>query len=255
LPGRTTTQIKLALGGLFLPLFGLAGSSGHLADQAGLSMRSKRELAAELEQLRQENDRLRLEAAQNAQIWTENNALRENFGWQRQSRWNLKAARVILRDPANWWRTLHIDLGRRDGITTNMPVLTPDGLVGKVWQVGFNSSHVVLIGDPKCSVSALVEGAEKPGSQKRSAVDGVITSAGTSVLDPTIVVMTFLDRQSAIKPGQRVVTSGMGGVFPKGIPIGQIAETRSVGYGLYLDGRVKLAAHLAHLDEVFVLLP
>src|SRR5688572_22072203 len=80
LPGRTTTQIKLAVGGLFLPLFGLAGSSGHLADQAGLSMRSKRDLATELEQLRLENDRLRLEATQNAQLSEENNTLRQTLG-------------------------------------------------------------------------------------------------------------------------------------------------------------------------------
>ncbi|MCI0539957.1 MAG: rod shape-determining protein MreC [Verrucomicrobiales bacterium] len=255
LPGRTATQIKIALGSLFLPLFGLAGSAQHLTDQTGSSMRSKRALVAEIEQLRLENDRLRVEAAQQAQVWEENDRLRQALAWQRQKKWNLKAARVILRDPANWWRTIRIDLGLQDGIATNMPVLTAEGLVGKVWQVGFNSSQVVLIGDPKCSVSALVEGTEKPGSTKKTAVDGVITSVGASVLDPSVVVLTFLDRQSAVKPGQRVITSGMGGVFPRGIPIGQIAETRSIDYGLYLDARVKLAANLAHLEAVFVMLP
>src|SRR5262249_3949893 len=126
LPGRTTTQIKLALASLFLPLFGLAGSAQHLADQTGPSLRSKRALAAALEELRRENERLRLEATQNAQVWEENERLRQALGWQRQTRWHLKAARVIFRDPANWWRTVHVDLGQRDGIVTNMAVLTPE---------------------------------------------------------------------------------------------------------------------------------
>ena len=255
LPSRTTTQIKLALTSLFLPLFGLAGSAHQLTDQAGSSLRSKRAILTELEQLRRENERLRLEAAQSAQVWEENDRLRRTLGWQRQTRWNLKAARVILRDPANWWRTIQIDLGHRDGIVTNLPVLTSDGLIGKIWEVGFNSSQVVLIGDPKCSVSALVEGADKPGSPKKGVVDGLITSDGSSILDPTIVDLRFLDRQSTVKPGERVITSGVGRVFPRGIPIGQIAETRSIGYGLYLEGRVKLAANLANLEEVFVLFP
>ena len=133
--------------------------------------------------------------------------------------------------------------------------MTSEGLVGKVWQVGFSSSQVVLIGDPKCSVAALVEGAEKPGFPRKGVVDGVITLVGSSVLDPTIVDLTFLDRQSTVKPGQRVITSGMGRVFPRGIPIGQIAETKSMGYGLFLEARVKLAANLANLEEVFVLFP
>jgi rod shape-determining protein MreC len=255
LPGRTTTQIKLALASLFLPLFGLAGSAEHLTDQAGSSMRSKRALIAELEQLRRENERLRLETTQNAQVWDENDRLRQALGWQLQIRWNLKTARVILRDPANWWRTIHIDLGQRDGIVTNMPVLTSEGLIGKIWQVGPRSSQVVLIGDPKCSVAALVEGAEKTGSPKKSVVDGVITSGGSSILDPTIVDLMFLDRQSTVKPGQRVITSGMGGIFPRGIQLGQIAETRSIGYDLYLAARVKLSANLANLEEVFVMFP
>src|SRR5262245_11780667 len=84
LPSRTTTQIKLAFASLFLPLFGLAGSAQHLTDQAGLSLRSKRDLAAELEQLRQENERLRLEATQNSQVWEENDRIHQALGWQRQ---------------------------------------------------------------------------------------------------------------------------------------------------------------------------
>src|SRR5437867_1103509 len=154
LPGRTTTRIKLALSSLFLPMFGLAGSVQNLAEHAEQSVRSKRSFVTELEQLRRENDLLRLQATQDNQIWEENNQLRDAVGWQRQTPWKLKVkmARVILRDPANWWRTIHIDLGQRDGVVTNLPVLTSDGLIGRIKEVGFNSSQVVLIGDADCRV-------------------------------------------------------------------------------------------------------
>jgi rod shape-determining protein MreC len=82
-----------------------------------------------------------------------------------------------MRDPANWWRTVQIDLGSRDGVTDNLPVLTADGLVGRVSSVGLTRSQVVLIGDPNCRVSALVE---NPAHDT-----GVISASGP--LDNTLV--------------------------------------------------------------------
>ena len=259
LPERATTRLKLAFGALFLPLFGLAGSTHQLADQAGGALRSKRELLAEIEQLRRENDALRLQTNREAELWEENHRLREAVGWQRQAPGHPRFARVILRDPANWWRTLRIDLGARDGLVPDLPVMTTDGLVGRIHQVMPASAEVVLIGDPNCRVSALVqETLEKAGSPRRHATvvtHGVIVSSASSVLDPTVVDLTFLDRQSAVKPGQRVITSGLGPVFPRGLPIGHVVETSSVGYGLFMEARVKLSADLAHLEHVWVLMP
>ena len=71
----------------------------------------------------------------------------------------------------------------------------------------------------------------------------------------SIVEMTYLLRNSEAIPGQRVHTSGMGGIFPKGIPIGEIIQTNAVGFGLYLEARVKLSADMRELEEVWVLMP
>ena len=60
-----------------------------------------------------------------------------------------------MRDPANWWHTIQIDLGSRDGVTTNQPVLTSEGLVGRVSAVSFASAQVAIIGDPNCRISAV----------------------------------------------------------------------------------------------------
>ncbi len=119
-----------------------------------------------------------------------------------------------MRDPANWWRTVQIDLGSRDGVQTNLPVLTADGLVGRVSPSAMTRSQVVLIGDPNCRVSALVENATHDM--------GVLIASGP--LDTSLVDLTYLASSANLKPGQNVVTSGLGGVFPKGIPIGQIVD-------------------------------
>jgi rod shape-determining protein MreC len=157
--------------------------------------------------------------------------------------WKLKLANVVLRDPANWWRTVEIDLGARDGVVENLPVLTADGLVGRVSSVGAISSQVVLIGDPNCKASALVE---NPAHDM-----GIISGSGP--FDSSLADLTYLSGSANLKPGQSVITSGLGGIFPKGILIGQIVDSRSVEFGLYSEARVKLSANLGALEQVWVL--
>ena len=150
----------------------------------------------------------------------------------------------MLREPANWWRTVHIDLGSRDGVRENLPVLTSGGLVGRVGSVGLTSAQVMLVGDPNCKVSATVS------NEKRDS--GILGAA--SPLDNELVELTHLPRGADVKPGQAVVTSGLG-IFPKGIPIGRIVDSRPAEYGLYTQARVKLAANPGALEEVWVLMP
>ena len=130
-----------------------------------------------------------------------------------------------------------------------MPVLTLEGvLVGKVVQVGTSNARVALVGDSACPVSAVVE--EGPARDF-----GVIASSSGNVLDSSVVELTYVNRLTASKPGHAVVTSGLGQVFPPGIPIGHIVDTNSVGFGLYSEARVKLGANLDTLDQVWVVLP
>jgi rod shape-determining protein MreC len=247
LPGRTTAQIKVALSGLFLPLFGLAGSAQGLADRASNSLVPRRVLLTDLEQLRRENEQLRIEASQTTNVWFENGQLRKALGWQKQVPFKMKLARVIMRDPANWWRTIQIDLGSKDGVVTNLTVRTPDGLVGRVDEVGYRTSRVLLVGDPSCRVAAEVAETGDPG---------VFAGGLSSILDQSIVELSYLPRYSLARPGHRVITSGLqGGIFPRGILIGQVVDTNSVGYGLYMEARVKLAANFGNLENVWVIWP
>jgi rod shape-determining protein MreC len=244
LPSQTTARLKLGIGSAFLPLFGLASSTHQLAAKAGDTVVPRSQLLKENETFRREHEQTRIEMRHAEEIARENDRLRQLFGWQQQKRWNLKLGNVILREPANWWRTVQIDLGSRDGVRLNMPVLAWDGyLVGRVSQVSLTRSQVVLLGDPNCQVSALVE---------NDARDIAIIGA-SGPLDSTLVEMTYLSRNANVKSGQNVVTSGLGGIFPKAIPIGKIVDSHAAEYGLYTEARVKLAANLSALDEVWVL--
>jgi rod shape-determining protein MreC len=246
LPGRTAAKLKLGVGSLFLPLFGLAGSAQGLGEQGGQRLVSRRVLLQQLAQLQAENKQLRAQLQQGDQALRENNHLRQLVGWQQQSPWRLKAARIIARDTAFWWQTVRIDVGRRDGVRVDSPVLRAEGLVGRVSEVAHTTSQVVLIGDPKCHVAVVVR---ETGEQ------GVLSATSSGVLDHLLVDLTHLPRNSASKPGQTVYTSGLGGIFPAGVPVGAIVDSRSVGYGLYTEARVKLAVDSSRLEDVMVMLP
>jgi rod shape-determining protein MreC len=244
LPPTATARLKLAIGSLFLPLLGLTSTAQQLPVAAADAVLSRRELLQLTERLRHENDQLKVQSLQASATARENDQLRSALGWQRQVPWKLKLARVISRDPANWWRTVEIDLGSRDGVLENLPVLTAEGLVGRVSSVGLTRSQVVLIGDPNCKASAMVENAAHD--------KGIITPSGP--MDNSLVELTYLSGSANVKPGQKVITSGLGGVFPTGIPIGQITENaHPVEFGLYTEARVKLSANFSALEQVWVL--
>ncbi len=247
LPSPSVNKIKLAIGALFLPLFGLSNSTHAALNKTANSVVPRSDLIRQNEELRKENQELKLRLRQSDEAWRENGQFREMLSWQKQVPWKLKLSRVVGRDPANWWRTLQINAGARDGIRLNAPVLTADGLVGRVSALGDTRAQVLLLGDPNLRVGAVVEGETRE--------TGVILSNTSKPLENNMVDLGFLSRNSAVKPGQPVVTSGDGGIFPKGILIGHVVDSRPVEYGLSTEARVKLAARLSALEEVWVMLP
>ena len=245
LPGQAVSRLKLALGSVFLPLFGLTSLAHQTLPKAADRLTPRGELIRQNDALRRENSALRAQLWQGQEAQRENQRLRALAGWQPQAAGNYKSARVVSRDPANWWRTAQIDLGTRDGLRAHLPVLTSEGLVGRVEAVGLTRSQIVLLGDPKCRVPALVE------NDRRDT--GILGTA--SPLDGALVELTYLARAADLKPGQNVVTSGLGEIFPKGILIGKIVDAQPVEFGLCNQARVQLAANLNGLEEVWVLFP
>ena len=124
--------------------------------------------------------------------------------------------------------------------------VTEGGIIMCAEVLGLTTAEVVFVGDPKCRVAVVV---------RETSEHGVLSSSSVGVLDHRLMDLTHLPRHTALKPGQRVFTSGLGGVFPAGLPVGTIVDYRSVGYGLYTEARVKLSADTSRLNEVLVLFP
>src|SRR5262249_12735093 len=159
----------------------------------------------QIEQLQKENQLLKIQAAELAEVGRENARLRQALAFPKQAPWKLKMGHVVAKDPANWWRTLKIDLGVREGLAVNSPEVSGDGaLVGRVSEAGYAQSQVVLVGDPSCRVSVLIE-------DDKAREHGVIAPSSSSPLDSTLVDLSFLSRSSQLKAGQKVSTSGLGG--------------------------------------------
>ncbi|MBM3823002.1 MAG: rod shape-determining protein MreC [Verrucomicrobia bacterium] len=246
-PTRASARLKLVLRGLFVPFFGIGTLVDTGADRASLALLPRRYLIEQHAKLQREHERMAASFSRLEELERENRMLREAMNWRQKSGGNLKLARVVGRDPANWWCMIHIDMGQRHGVQANYPVLTQEGLVGRVADAGEFQSRVIMIGDPNCQVSAWVVEA---GTNT-----GMIQGGAGSGTDGSWADLVYLPNDPALKTGMRVVTSGMGQVFPRGIPIGRIMELRSVGHGLYLEAKVKLGLDLNALTEVFVLAP
>jgi rod shape-determining protein MreC len=182
---------------------------------------------------------------QNALLREEINQFRDANDWERRIPWESKLVRVVGRDPFNWWRRIKINLGSNKGIRFNQPVISSKGnLVGRVSEVGPLTSWVVLAGDPNCRFSALI---------KESRSQGGIVSPRQYSSDPRVVELTYLPNDVELRPGQAVVTSGLGGGFPKEIPVGLVVDSWISKDGLYTEARVKLHANLNQLETVRVL--
>jgi rod shape-determining protein MreC len=246
LPSKTTARLKLGIGSLFVPFFGIANSAQQGASRAGEALLPRSELIRQNAALREQNQELHLQLARTEAIARENDRLRELVKWpQRQRHGKYKMASLVLRDPANWWRTVQIDLGSRDGLSNNLPVLAPNGaLVGRISSVSLTRSQVVLLGDPNCRVSARIDNLARD--------TGII--GGSGPLESEFVEVSYLPRSAELKAGQNVWTSGWGGIFPKDILIGLVMDSRTEDSGLYTVARVKLAANLSALEELWVIL-
>lgn len=149
------------------------------------------------------------------------------------------AARVIGESPDPWTRLIIINRGENDGISTGMPVTTPEGLVGRVVEASRSSSVVRLIVDRSSRVPVLVS-----RSRARAILEG--ENSGTCQ-------MKYLDRIEDVQEGDTVITSGLAGVYPRGIEVGTITKVLKENYGLYQYAKLLPKAPIARLEDVLVL--
>ncbi|HKV25342.1 MAG TPA: rod shape-determining protein MreC [Candidatus Acidoferrum sp.] len=193
----------------------------------------------ENEELKRENDELKLQITQLQGKAAEADRLAALLKFRQTNvAVPMLSARVIGGGADSASQTIYLDRGERDGVRKNMGVITPDGVVGKVVESYRDTSQVLLLTDKDSGVGAMLVD---------SRLQGPVGGTG----DP-LLVMKYIPNDDAVNQGEQVVTSGMDRIFPRDLPVGTIAEIKPGNP--FKQIRVRPAANLQRLEEVFVLL-
>jgi rod shape-determining protein MreC len=167
--------------------------------------------------------------------------LRRLLGFRNDVELPTVAAQVIGEDSTGWFHTLLIDKGQTHGIRGGMPVVVPDGIVGQTLECADRTSKVLLIVDRNSAVDIMIQ---------RSRTRGILEGTGKR----DICVLKYVTRTADAQEGDRVITSGLGGIYPKGLLVGRVISLHKEGYGLFQKIEVAPQVDFDRLEEVLVVL-
>jgi rod shape-determining protein MreC len=194
--------------------------------------RENQRLRAEVEHLRQDNVSL-------PEFQRENQRLREQLALRQalpSFRW--AEGRVIGYDATNTVRSIIINAGSRDGINEGMIVISSQGIVGRVVRASPNTAKILLITDGSSSINAVVQ-----SSRARGVVNGGANGELT---------MRYIAKGEQVRTGDRIVTSGLGGVYPEGLLIGTVIDVRQRDVDMFQDARIEPAVDFGRLEVALV---
>ena len=246
LPPATAKRAKHLFSSFYTPLFETQRIAQNTGEYLSNQTVSREALLDENAKLKHQNSILELKLEQIVPLSRENRNLREQLKMRPRSEWNPRLSRIIGRDPSNWWRSIMIDLGAIDGVEIDMPVVAKTGLIGRVQEVYPNRSQVALLGDPDCRISVTIE----PTGEI-----GILKSSGGTIYDPTLVKLTHLPGVTHARPADKIYSSGLGEVFPRGIYVGKLLAIESRHGSLTTTATVKLSTNTSQLHQVWVLMP
>lgn len=190
--------------------------------------------------LRQELDAYKVENSRYRELLATHERLRALLKFKQRIHEPVVAAQVIALDPTGWFRSVIIDKGKRAGLQWDMPVVNASGVVGRIVSVSAHYAKVLLIIDQNSAVDCL---------DQRTRDRGVLKGRSTEVCE-----MDYMARSAEVTEGDLVVTSGLGGVFPKGLPVGRISAVSRQSGELFKHVEVAPCVDFSKLEEVLVIL-
>lgn len=195
--------------------------------------------------LRAENQELRHVVFQLTEKAAENERLQAMLEFRTKSvAFQMKAATVIGRDPGTLNYSILINQGTSDGIRVNMPVVTNQGLVGHVMEAFSGTAKVRLLVDTGSSAAAMVQ-------RPQSRAVGIIEGNPSQV---SVLRMKNLARDGDVIKGDKIMTSGLGGIYPKGLLIGEVVDVVDDEGGLLKNAMIRPAVDFSRMEEVFVII-
>jgi rod shape-determining protein MreC len=219
------------------PLARMVASVGDLAGSIAYRFTLRKSLIADNERLRAEVESLRRERAQLFGIQRDLDRLSEAVGYTPPLRGELRVADIVYVDHVSWLQTLLLYTGDAS-VEANQPVVSGDGLVGRVIVVPGPYAKVQLITDRAASIGAMVE---------RTRRQGIVRGSGQGSLE-----LAFVPLQADVRVGDRVVTAGIDGIYARGIPIGTVTAV-APGDELFHSIELNPEVDFGRLDQVYVL--
>lgn len=195
-------------------------------------------LQEENKDMKQELQELKLQVNKYREADLANQRLRALLNFKKSIPTPLMPAELVAFDPSGWFQTILIDKGKNDGVVQDMAVVSAEGLVGKVIGVSGRHAKVLLILDGNSAVDALIQ---------RTRARGILEGLGHNRC-----LLKYVQRNEDVQVGDQVITSGMGGVFPKGLLLGKVQEVIRGNSGLFQRVEVEPAVNFSRLEEVMV---
>lgn len=190
------------------------------------------------ERLRAEVRRLQAEIVRYREDRLASGRLSKLLAFKEAAGLDLLSAQVVGRSATPWFRTVMIDRGSRDGVVRGMAVVVPEGVVGRVISVSGGHAKVLLANDRNSAIDALVQ---------RSRVQAIFVGTGDGM-----GALKYAARRDDLRRGDLVVSSGLGGVFPKGLPLGVVEEVATERAGVFKAVRVRPTVDFGSLEEVML---
>lgn len=204
------------------------------------SLSEIRKLNKENIELRKERDSLLAENIKLREVQQENEILKKELGfYQANPDFKLIAAQVIGRDPTNLLQAITLDKGEKDGIKKDMPVVSSGFLVGKISQTTWNTSKAFLITNPTSVINAMIQGSRATGNVRGQLGFGL--------------VLEYVPQDIKINPGDKVITSGLGGGFPKGLLIGEVEQVIARQSEIFQSASLRPLVDFTKLEMVFII--
>lgn len=149
-------------------------------------------------------------------------------------------AEIIGKDPSLWFRTLTINRGSSDGVQKGMPVVTVEGVVGQVLTSSPNYSKVLLATDPNSAIDIITQ---------KTRVQGIVKGLGREAF-----ALHYVLKSAVVEKGDYVLTSGLGGVFPKGLMVGTVSDIKKSRRGMFQDIEIEPAVDFSQLEYLIIIM-
>jgi len=169
-----------------------------------------------------------------------NERLRQLLQFRAKNSPSMVGAEVIGQDPSSWFKSVTIDKGERDGVKLGMAVVSPTGVIGQILKTAPHCATVLLITDYNSAVDSIVQ---------RTRAKAIVEGKGESRCQ-----LKYLLRTEEVAVGDVVVTSGLGGNFPKGLMVGEVKKVDKKGHGVFQYAELVPSVDFAQLEEVFVIM-